>query len=88
MGLYEDVHYNCYNIINEDCSRSAHEKLSLNFDQTQQCVKDSFKGSDWSKESTYNGMIEDEINYWKTYGTGIYPSLVINNRTYRGHSNH
>jgi hypothetical protein len=29
-------------------------------------------------------MIEDEIIYWKIYGTGIYPSLVINNRTYRG----
>jgi hypothetical protein len=29
-------------------------------------------------------MIEEEIDYWKTYGTGIYPSLVINNRTFRG----
>lgn len=22
--------------------------------------------------------------YWKKYGSGIYPSIVINNRTYRG----
>jgi hypothetical protein len=78
------VHYNCYSVINEDCSRSAHEKLGLSFEQTTKCVRDSFKSSDWSSENAYNSMIEEEISYWKTYGTGIYPSLVINNRAYRG----
>jgi hypothetical protein len=29
-------------------------------------------------------MIDEEIDYWRQYGTGIYPSVVINNRTYRG----
>ena len=78
------VHQNCYNVINEDCSRRAHERLGLDFQDTQRCVKSSFSGSDWGSNKTSNYIIDDEIEYWKTYGSGIYPSLVINNRTYRG----
>jgi len=29
-------------------------------------------------------MIDTEISYWKQYGTNIYPSIVINKKTYRG----
>ena len=78
------VHQNCYNVINEDCSRRAHERLGLNFQDTNQCVRDSFSGGDWASNRTTNRIIDQEIDYWKTYGAGIYPALVINNRTYRG----
>lgn len=78
------VHQNCYSVINEDCSKYAHKKLSLDYDETEKCVKDSFDGDDWTKESTKNSMIESEIEYWKKYGSGIYPAIVVNNRTYRG----
>lgn len=78
------VHQNCYNVINEDCSRRGHERLGLDFQETQRCVKSSFSSSDWGSNRTSNYIIDEEIEYWKTYGAGIYPSLVINNRTYRG----
>ena len=78
------VHQNCYNVINEDCSISAHKKLSLNFEETKQCVENSFSSSDWDKNGTTNSMIDTEIEYWKKFGSGIYPSIVINNRTFRG----
>jgi len=78
------VHQNCYNVINQECSRRAHERLGLNFEETQTCVRNSFTGMDWGSNTTYNRIIDAEIDYWKTYGAGIYPSLVINNRTYRG----
>jgi len=71
-------------VINEDCSRRAHERLGLNFQDTNQCVRDSFSGGDWASNRTTNRIIDQEIDYWKTYGAGIYPALVINNRTYRG----
>lgn len=48
------------------------------------CVKDSFSSDKYDSVDTNNTIIESEIEYWKTYGSGIYPSLVINNRTYRG----
>jgi hypothetical protein len=31
-----------------------------------------------------NYLIDEELDYWKRYGSGLYPSIVINNRTYRG----
>ncbi len=31
-----------------------------------------------------NSRIDDEISYWKEYGTNIYPSVVINQKSYRG----
>ena len=78
------VHQNCYSVINEDCSRTAHTKLGIDFEQTMECVYGSFSSNDWAAATTNNTLIEEEIEYWKTYGTGIYPSIVINNRTYRG----
>lgn len=78
------VHQNCYDIINEDCSKRAHERLSLNWQETQDCVSKSFSSSDWGSASTTNEIIDKEIEYWTKYGSGIYPALVINNRAYRG----
>lgn len=46
-----------------------------------QCVADSFGTSDeskWGLESTSNKYIDQEIAYWRDYGTNIYPSIVIN----------
>lgn len=44
----------------------------------------SFSSDDWSLATTNNTIIDSEIEYWRSYGSGIYPSVVINNRTYRG----
>ncbi|CDW80556.1 vacuolar sorting receptor 3 [Stylonychia lemnae] len=78
------VHYNCYSTINADCSKNAHQKLGLDFQETQKCVADSFSDSNWDLSTTTNKVIDSEIDYWKQYGSGIFPSIVINNRTYRG----
>ena len=78
------VHSTCYSVVNEDCSKRAHVKLGLDYKDTETCVKNSFTGSDWAAESTYNVIIDEEIKYWKDYGTNIYPSIVINKKTYRG----
>lgn len=59
------VHTNCYSIINEQCSKRAHEKLNLDFEVTKQCVKDSFSSADWGNEKTNNTLIDSEIDYWK-----------------------
>lgn len=44
----------------------------------------SFSAPDKTSINTRNYIIDEEIEYWKKYGSGIYPSIVINNRTYRG----
>ena len=65
----------------------AHEKVGLSWETTSKCVKSSFGNvnkPDWGKDSTKNTYIDKEISYWKEYGTNIYPSIVINQKTYRG----
>jgi hypothetical protein len=82
-----NVHSTCYSVINEDCSMRAHEEMNLDFDRTMQCVKNSFGGaseSKWGEATMANTFIDREISYWKEYGTNIYPSIVINGKTYRG----
>jgi hypothetical protein len=45
---------------------------------------DSFTSPLWDQADTNNTIIEDEIEYWKKYSTGIFPALSINNKQFRG----
>lgn len=50
-------------------------------------MSESFGGGEqvtWGLKDVRNTYIEKEISYWKEYGTNIYPSVVINQKTYRG----
>lgn len=80
------VHQTCYATINEDCSFNAHKHLNLDFDKTLKCVEDSFSQpkAKWAESTCANSIIDAEISYWKEFGTNIYPSIVINKKTYRG----
>lgn len=80
----EEVHKNCFNAINEGCSKNAHIKLGLDWPTTQSCVSNSFTSTQWSNPNTNNTLIDEDITYWKKYGSGVFPSIVINNKTYRG----
>jgi len=78
------VHSHCYNVINEDCSKRAFEHLEISWEKTQKCIDDSFSSKDRTSPTTTNKLIDDEIKYWRDYGTNIYPSVVINKKTFRG----
>lgn len=80
------VHMTCYATINEDCSYNAHKHLELDWEKTQKCVEDSFSQpkEKWGESTCKNSIIDEEIAYWKEFGTNIYPSIVINQKTYRG----
>lgn len=61
--------------------------MNISWDDTQKCVAESFSTSNpaqWGSAETSNIKIDEEIMYWKNYGTNIYPSIVINQKTYRG----
>jgi len=80
------VHSVCTEYINEDCSKTAHKDIGLDFKTTQNCVFKTF-GVDKKKSITYksvNTFLESEWTYWNNYGANFYPSIVINNWTYRG----
>lgn len=61
--------------------------MNIDWEETQKCVAESFSSAspaEWGSADTFNIKIDEEIKYWKNYGTNIYPSIVINQKTYRG----
>jgi len=78
------VHKSCNSVINTDCSRNAHKRLELDYKTTENCVGESFTGGEWQDSTNFNEKIDEEIRYWREYGTNIYPSIVVNQKTYRG----
>ena len=81
------MHVECKNVLITDCSKKVHKKLNLDYQKTNDCVAESFStlnGKRWGEKGVTNKLIDAEIKYMKDYGTYIYPSIVINNRTYRG----
>jgi hypothetical protein len=80
------VHETCHNSIYEECSHRAHSYLKLDWKRTQECVNESFscKEDSWDKATCHNSIIDAEIAYWKEFGTNQYPSVVINQKSYRG----
>lgn len=62
----------------------------INFNQTwvDTCVTESFDSrgkEEFSKDD--NMYLRDMAKEWKKYGTHLYPSLVINDVTFRGQLN-
>ena len=77
------VHSICYDSINEECSRLGHKDIGENYDDTMNCVKETFGGSDNINEAD-NKLLAKMEREWKMYGTAYWPSIVVNNKTYRG----
>lgn len=76
------VHRMCYETVNEECSKMGHKSIGVEYEQTMQCVRDSFEGPNMQKDE--NKVLKTMAEGWKKYGTGYWPSIVINERTYRG----
>jgi hypothetical protein len=56
----------------------------LSWTATSLCVAESFTGTKWASKEVFNDIIDKEIKYWKEFGSVVYPSVVINQKTYRG----
>jgi hypothetical protein len=72
----------CYEEITEECAKLGHKLIDHDFQETMKCVNETFEGD--NKEMDDNRVLREEARVWREYGTGYWPSLVINNRTYRG----
>ena len=48
-----------------------------------ECIKETFVNMDWSKDE--NQVLSVDSEDWNNYGTHLYPAVVINGKTLRGH---
>jgi hypothetical protein len=44
----QEVKANCYDSISEECSKDAHSVIGYSWDDTVECVSDSFSGTNIS----------------------------------------
>jgi hypothetical protein len=79
-----EAHSLCPGYINADCSKQAHTKLKMDYKSSMDCVDDTFRRGDSNDYRDENTALAREKDYWNQYGAHFYPSIVINNRTYRG----
>lgn len=76
------VHKMCLEQITEECSKLGHVSIEVDYQETMKCVTDSFEGPNVLKDD--NSILRNEAAAWKKYGSAYWPSIVINDRTYRG----
>lgn len=82
------VHRMCYEEITESCSKLGHKQIGRDFEMTMKCVNESFDTTSAAKTPNYqkddNKILKGESEKWKAYGSAYWPSVVINERTFRG----
>jgi hypothetical protein len=82
------VHRMCYEEINDNCSKLGHKAINRNFDETMKCVSDSFISTGTGIQPNFqkddNKILKEEAEKWKALGSAYWPSIVVNERTYRG----
>lgn len=77
----------CYEEITENCSKLGHKAIGKSYDETMKCVKSSFdttSSGDPNYAKDDNRILKEEAEKWKALGSAYWPSIVINERTYRG----
>lgn len=68
--------------INKDCSYSVLKKININTKDIEKCINESTLGQ--NVEIDDNSLLNEEKKAWNDYGVPFYPSLTVNNQTYRG----
>lgn len=76
------AHELCRSRITLECSQEVMETLAIDTERVDECVDDTFMTKDIDKSD--NVVFAQFESEWKDYGHNLYPSIVINGKTFRG----
>ena len=76
------AHSRCYNDFSEECSKTIHNEVGIDYGQTMECVNESF--SETSYDEGTNQILDAEVEAWNNHGAHYIPSIIINQVAYRG----
>ena len=76
------VHDVCRNRITPDCASIAMTTLGINEESVDQCIQATFESTDSYEGENY--VFSKFAQEWKNYGHNMYPSMIINGKTFRG----
>jgi hypothetical protein len=78
------VHSQCFDFITSECSENAHALIGESYKLTMSCVDQSFQLHSSSDFKADNVVLADQAQKWTDYGTLYWPSVTINQVTFRG----
>lgn len=82
-------HELCRNRISHNCAMEVFESMSPESkpdefrNYAEECIKETFTGYDWNAND--NQVLRKDAKDWNSYGSHMYPAVVINGKTLRGH---
>ena len=78
------VHQECFDNISGQCSKLGHQEINVKYDTTLSCVSQSFNTTQTKQYLNDNIILAENAAKWKEYGTSFWPSVTIDNLTFRG----
>lgn len=72
----------CEDNLTKECSHKVLDAIDLSSKEIEKCVDNSVEGRNIDLDE--NTLFKYERDRWQDYGVAFYPSLMINNQTYRG----
>ena len=78
----EHVHTHCFSKIDDSCSRAAHQKINITYENTMKCVTEGFYNNSKDYTNAENSVLEVQAQRWELYGP-YWPSVVLNGVTFR-----
>lgn len=78
----------CAHSFREDCSKKILGKTSLDWDQVDKCVTQSFHGTSKSVQSNENDFLADDKEKLKKLSHASFPNIYINGMLYKGSLEH
>jgi hypothetical protein len=76
------AHASCYNDFTHDCSVATHEKLGIKWEDTEECVNNSFVNKGTDNED--NIILGEDYEFWVEGGFSLTPAVIINDIRYSG----
>ena len=78
------VHSECFGFISGQCSRMGHKKINMKYQDTVNCVSNSFDAVSNKQYLNDNSILRENAQQWYEYGTLYWPSVTIDRLTFRG----
>lgn len=89
------LHQRCYSDITVECSKNVMDDLGIDYEKAKNYIMKTFTydgvkptaknsltnflASAINSTDTFNNLMDEEMKYYKEYGTSLFPAIVINN---------
>lgn len=88
FSYMQAFHKSCMHSFKEDCSKKAMRSASVDSSQIEQCVNQSFRGTNKILFNNDNDILADDKEKLKKLSHASFPNMYINGNLYKGSLEH